>query len=60
MEGNIIADYNSKIYRKDFDVRIKENCDIDEKAVLMIFCSYYSDQNADAQASRNSSSKGSG
>lgn len=48
MEGNLIADYNSKLYREDFDVRIKENCEIDEKTVLMIFCSYYSDQNADS------------
>lgn len=60
IEGNLIADYNSKLYRKDFDVRIKENCEIDEKTVLMIFCSYYSDQNADSQSSSNSSSKKSG
>lgn len=53
IEGNLIADYNSKLYRKDFDVRIKENCEIDEKTVLMIFCSYYSDQNADSQSSSN-------
>ncbi len=56
MEGNLIADYNSKFLFKDFDVRISEKCDLNEKAVLMIFCSYYSDQAADAASSSSSSS----
>lgn len=58
--GNLIADFNSKMFFKDFDVRIKEECKLDEKTVLMIFCSYYSDQSADSQAAHSSSSKGSG
>ncbi len=48
VEGNLIADYNSKLFFNDFEVRIKENCNLDEKTVLMIFCSYYSDQHADS------------
>lgn len=49
--GNLIADYNSKLGFNDFDVRITKKCNLDEKTVLMIFCSYYSDQSADAQES---------
>lgn len=45
-EGTLLADYYSNFFFKDFTVRISENCDLDEKTVLMIFCSYYSDQNA--------------
>ncbi len=52
-EGNLIADYNSFLLFKDFNVRISDKCDLNEKAVLMIFCSYYSDQAADAKASSN-------
>lgn len=56
--GNLIADFNSKLLFNDFDVRIKPECELDEKTVLMIFCSYYSDQEADSKsASSNSSSK---
>lgn len=55
MEGNIIADYNSNIFFNDFDVRITEKCNLDEKTVLMIFCSYYSDQSADSQSASTSS-----
>lgn len=54
--GNLIADFNSKLFFKDFDVRISEECTLDEKTVLMIFCSYYSDQATDAKASSQSSS----
>lgn len=53
-QGNLIADYNSFFLFKDFNVRISEKCDLDEKAVLMIFCSYYSDQAADEKASSSS------
>lgn len=53
IEGNLIADYNSFLLFKDFNVRISDKCDLNEKAVLMIFCSYYSDQAADAKASSN-------
>lgn len=48
MDNNIIADYNSNFFFNDFSVRISENCNLDEKTVLMIMCSYYSDQNADS------------
>lgn len=58
VDGNLIADFNSKIYFKDFEVRILENCPMDENTVLMIFCSYYSDRSADS--SSHSSSKKSG
>lgn len=60
VNGNLIADFNSKLFMKDFCIRITEDCNLDEKTVLMIFCSYYSDQSADAKASSNNSSKRSG
>ncbi len=46
-EGKLIADYTSEFLFNDFKVRISEECELDEKTVLMIFCSYYSDQHAD-------------
>lgn len=46
-EGTLLADYYSNFFFNDFTVRISESCDLDEKTVLMIFCSYYSDQYAD-------------
>lgn len=48
MDGNLIADFYSKLFFNDFDVRIYEDCQIDEKTVLMIFSSYYSDQKFDS------------
>lgn len=60
IDGNLIADFNSKLFMNDFEVRVTDKCKLDEKTVLMIFCSYYSDQSADAKASSNSSSKKSG
>lgn len=56
VNGTLIADFHSKILFKDFDVRISEDCTLDEKTVLMIFCSYYSDRAADSAASSSSSS----
>lgn len=47
MDDNLIADYTSNIIFKDFDVRIVNSSILDERSVLMIFCSYYSDQAAD-------------
>lgn len=47
-DGNLIADFNSKLFVNDFVVRIKDQCNIDENTVLMFFCSYYSDQSADS------------
>lgn len=57
--NNLIADYTSNLLFNDFTVRISENCNLNERAVLMIFCSYYSDQayDAEATASSNSSKK---
>lgn len=52
MEENLIADFNSKFLFNDFDVRITKDCNLDEKTVLMIFCSYYSDQKADSSRSK--------
>lgn len=46
-EGTLIADYDSFILFNDFDVRIADTCEIDDTTVLMIFCSYYSDQKFD-------------
>lgn len=56
-DENLIADFNSKLFMNDFVVRITEKCNLDEKTVLMIFCSYYSDYSADARTSSNSSSE---
>ena len=50
-EGKLIADYSSFILFNDFDVRISNDCPIDETTVLMIFCSYYSDQSYDSSSS---------
>lgn len=52
MEENLIADFNSKFLFNDFKVRITRDCNLDEKTVLMIFCSYYSDQKADSSSSK--------
>lgn len=46
--GTLIAEYRSKYFFNDFYIRISEKCNLDEKTVLMIFCSYYSDQLYDA------------
>lgn len=56
MEDNIIADFHSFPLFNDFNVRITEDCPLDEKTVLMIFSSYYSDQSADSASSTHSSS----
>ena len=47
MDGNLVADFNSKLFFFFFNIRIYEDCQIDEKTVLMIFSSYYSDQKYD-------------
>lgn len=49
MDNNLIADYNSKLLFNDFNVRITDDCELDEKTVLMLFASYYSDQAADSK-----------
>lgn len=47
-DGNLIAEYTSNYAYNDFTIRISDKCNIDHKSVLMIFCSYYSDQYADS------------
>ncbi len=59
MNGKLIADFNSKLFFKDFDIRILEQCEMDENTVIMIFCSYYSDQSADSKSSSSSKKSGS-
>ncbi len=46
-DGNLIADYESFILFNDFDIRISDDCPLDDTTVIMIFCSYYSDQSYD-------------
>ena len=59
IEGNIIADFYSKLFFNDFTVRIYDDCKKKKKTVLMIFCSYYSDQKADGSKGSSSSGKSS-
>lgn len=44
------------LFFNDFIVRIYDGCELDENTVLMIFCSYYSDQKADSSNGGSSSS----
>lgn len=50
---DLIADYRSNIMYNDFDVRISENSNIEEKALLMLFSSYYSDYKMDMRMSES-------
>lgn len=43
----IIAEYESFYLFNDFNIKIYDNCEIDEISVIMLFCSYYSDFSAD-------------
>jgi len=45
-ENSLLAEYTSGYFLNDFKVRISEKCELDANTVLMIFCSYYSDQQA--------------
>lgn len=47
--GNIIARYDSALWRKDYVVSIYDCCEIDDESILMIFASYVSDVRADSQ-----------
>ncbi|MGN1298380.1 MAG: hypothetical protein ACI4UE_00115 [Candidatus Scatovivens sp.] len=53
VDGNTIAEYSSFIGFHDFDVKIYDNCEIDEISVLMIFGSYYSDYHSDSSSSKD-------
>ena len=52
-DGKIVAVYRSFPLFKDFNLRIAEDCELDENTVLMIFCSYYSDHKFDSKSSSN-------
>lgn len=41
--GNVIAEYNSGLFRKDYTVTIKNDTNINEDAILLMFASYASD-----------------
>ena len=42
--GTLVATYSSNFFLKDFTVEISDKCTLDHYTVLMIMCSYYSDQ----------------
>ena len=46
-DGKLIATYGSFVFFRDFTVKRSEECETDSTTVLMIFCSYYSDQEYD-------------
>lgn len=50
-DGNLLADYTSRFLMYDFDVRIKEECALEDEIVLMIFSAYFSDYKYDSQQS---------
>lgn len=54
--GKIVAVYRSFPLCQDFELRIADDCELDENTVLMIFSSYYSDQKADSKSSNHKSS----
>lgn len=56
---NIIADYRSLPLCRDFNIRVSDDCELDENVVLMIFSSYYSDHKFDSNSSGSRSSSGS-
>lgn len=56
-EGNIVADYRSFPFFNDFDIRVSEDCEVDEDVIVMIFSAYYSDHKFDSKSSGGSSSK---
>ncbi len=43
-DGTLIATYSSNFFFNDFTVKVSDNCTLDHITVLMIMCSYYSDQ----------------
>ena len=47
MDGIIIADYSSSLIFNDYVIRVMDDRTFDERVLLMIFASYYSDQHAD-------------
>lgn len=52
LDGTLWADYYSHLLRLDYNVRIKDECKIDENTVLMMMASFYSDRSADNSQSK--------
>ncbi len=51
MQGNVMAEYDSRILRSDYVVSIFDGCKIDDETVLMLFASAYSDARSDNSTS---------
>ena len=56
MQGNLMAEYSTHIFRKDYIISIYDGCTIDEESVLLLFASAESDNRADTASSSSSSS----
>jgi len=55
-DGNIMADYSSRLFFKDYSIQITEHNIFSDAATNLIFASYYSDQAADSSNGSNGSS----
>ena len=55
--GTLWADYHSNFYRRDYDVRIKDECKLDDTTILMMMASFYSDRSADSSSNSSNSNK---
>ena len=53
--GNLMADYTSRMYFKDYSVQVTEHNFFSDEALNLIFASYFSDQEADSRSSSRSS-----
>ena len=47
-DGTLWADYQSNFYRFDYNVRIKDECEIDDNTILLMMASFYSDRATDS------------
>ena len=56
MQGNVMAEYGSRILRSDYVVSIFDGCTIDDETVLLLFASAYSDARSDNSTSSSKSS----
>ena len=54
-DGNLMADYTSRMYFKDYSVQVTEHNFFSDEALNLIFASYFSDQEADSRSSSHSS-----
>lgn len=55
-DGNLMADYTSRLYFKDYAVQATKYNIFSDEALNLIFASYYSDQEADSRSSSSSHS----